>query len=673
MRPTRFPIVMIFSICIIWNIPGCHSNGRSNNWDNDIDICSEKHICGKYGVCQRMPNHYACVCSGKKTSVEPKPCLDGCDKKYTCGNTTECDLRLIGHVCICKENERLGNTQDCIRLPCLSEQMHIKDHECDKDDDIQNEETTNNPYCSFLTFASGINKNCQNYKNSNISQNSLLDIAEFVSNMSHRESEWFDMNSNQRLKTVTLLFSLLESTVILTVMKLNTTDYKMATTNMDVQIQILQTTDGATTLSDDGDEMDFQWKKYSHDFAAVSFITCSKMEMLVGDSGLEMSNKKYGTEYLQLNSKVLIATVTSSKQTQQIITFTIMNKEVDDVDDYTVCVYWNTHINAWSTSGCFKLLSNESHTLCRCTHISSFAVLVALYKVEGPGLTTITYLGIITSLVCLAIAIVTFTMCRAIHSTRTTIHTHLCLCLFMAQLLFLIGISATTNKAVCAAVAGILHYFFLACFLWMFLEGIQLYLMVVKVFWVQSLRGKYTQPIAYGIPALIVIISAATNPSGYGTREYCWLSMEKGFRWSFVGTLCAICLSNLVFLILTIWRLAQKFHTINPDLSNLQKLRMFVVTALAQLVLLGCTWIIGVFHFQARTIALAYIFTIVNSFQGTFIFLLHCVKCKQVRDEYRKWISSFFTMLKITKYAPFSESSQPTSVTQGATKSESSL
>ncbi|GCC18364.1 hypothetical protein chiPu_0020779 [Chiloscyllium punctatum] len=412
------------------------------------DICGEKRICGDYGVCRRVPAHYICVCGGNKKSVKPKPCLDGCAKKYTCGNTTGCDLRTIGHVCICKENEKLGNTQDCISLPCPSDQ------ECDQDDDNQSEETTNNPYCSILTFASGINMNCQNHSNSK-SQTSLPDIAEFVSNMSHRESKWFDMNSNQRLKTVTRLLSSLESTVMLTAIQLNTTDYNLTTNNMDVQIQILQTIDGAMTLSDDGNEMEFHWKKYSHEFAAVSFITCSKMEILMGDSGLEMNSKKYGTEYLQLYSKVLIATVTSSKQTQQNTTFTIKNK-----------------------------------------------------------------------------------------------------------------------KAVCAAIAGILHYLFLACFLWMLLEGVQLYLMVVKVFWVQSLRGKYTQPIAYGIPALIVIISAATNPRGYGTREYCWLSMEKGFRWSFVGPLCAICLSNLVFLILTIWRLAQKFHTINPDLSNLQKLRI---------------------------------------------------------------------------------------------------
>ncbi|XP_043551039.1 adhesion G protein-coupled receptor E3-like [Chiloscyllium plagiosum] len=541
MRPARFPIGMIFSICIIWNIPGCHSKGRSNNQDNDIDICAEKHICDDYAVCRRVPAHYVCACGGNKKSVKPKPCLDGCDKKYTCGNTTGCDLRIIGHVCICKGNEKLGNTQDCIRPPCPSEQMHIKDHKCDKGDDNQNEETANYPYCFILTLASGINKNCQNYSNSD-SQTSLLNIAEFVSNMSHGESKWFDMNSNQRLKTMTLLLSSLESTVMLTAMQLNTTDYNLTATNIDVQIQILQTIDGATTLSDDENKMEFHWKKYSHEFAAVSFITCSKMEMLMGDSSLEMNSKKYGTEYLWLNSKVLIATVTSSKQTQQNTTFTIKNKMVDEVDDYTVCVYWNTHINAWSTSGCFKLSSNQSYTVCRCTHFSSFAVLVALYKVEGPALTTITYIGIITSLVCLTIAIVTFTMCRAIHSTRTTIHTHLCLCLLVAQLLFLVGISATTNKAVCAAIAGILHYLFLACFLWMLLEGIQLYLMVVKVFWVQSLRGKYTQPIAYGIPALIVIISAAANPSGYGTREYCWLSMEKGFRWSFVGPLCAICL-----------------------------------------------------------------------------------------------------------------------------------
>lgn len=61
------------------------------------------------------------------------------------------------------------------------------------------------------------------------------------------------------------------------------------------------------------------------------------------------------------------------------------------------------------------------------------------------------------------------------------IHSNLCLCLLLAELVFVIGIDRTANKAVCRAVAVALHYFFLAAFCWMLLEGYQLHLMLVQV------------------------------------------------------------------------------------------------------------------------------------------------------------------------------------------------
>ncbi|XP_038640619.1 putative adhesion G protein-coupled receptor E4P isoform X3 [Scyliorhinus canicula] len=554
------------------------------------------------------------------------------------------------------------------------------------EEDIDSERCKSHPkpskgddfFCTLADLSSAIDKQCQDYKqnDSDISDFSLKDFTAAAGRMMNQKSEWQKMRKDERHKGITLLLNSMESTVMMAATTMNATEYNVTTADMDVQIQTLEGTKGTTVLSAKENEVDFYWEKdksKSNGFAAASLVVCSQMGSIMEDSDLEMENKKYGTEYLELHSLLLTATLVSYK-IYQTTKFIIKNKEENDVDDYTICAYWDKKTSKWSTSGCTKVSSNHTHTTCRSTHLSSFAVLVALYKVEGPGLTTITYIGIITSLLCLLIAILTFIKCRAIQNPRTAIHTHLCLCLFVAELLFLIGLSATGHKAACGAIAGILHYLFLACFMWMLLEGIQLYLMVVKVFLSQSLRGKYTYPVAYGIPAIIVIISAASNPSGYGTREYCWLSMEKGFRWSFVGPLCAICLVNLIFLILTIWKLVQKFNTVNPELPYLKKIRIFIVTAFAQLFLLGCTWIFGVLHFQKRTIALAYIFTIINSFQGMFIFILHCVNNKQVREEYRRWIARFGRAIRVSKYTTFVDSSHPTSSTQAPMKqSESSL
>lgn len=56
-------------------------------------------------------------------------------------------------------------------------------------------------------------------------------------------------------------------------------------------------------------------------------------------------------------------------------------------------------------------------------------------------------------------------------SDRVLIHKNLCVCLLIAEIIFMAGIDKTQNQIMCGVVAGLLHYFFLAAFAWMFLEG----------------------------------------------------------------------------------------------------------------------------------------------------------------------------------------------------------
>uniref|UniRef100_A0A674BX10 Uncharacterized protein n=1 Tax=Salmo trutta TaxID=8032 RepID=A0A674BX10_SALTR len=298
----------------------------------------------------------------------------------------------------------------------------------------------------------------------------------------------------------------------------------------------------------------------------------------------------------QISSKVVTALVSNPATehlTQPVmLTFKHLQVTFDNIT-YAVGLMLTYQEWAWSRRGCTKVTSNATHTVCSCTHLSSFAVLMALYPVK---LRLLTWLGLSVSVVCLLLCILTFWLCRSIQETRTTIHLHLCVCLFIADLVFLTGISHTQSKVGgCRVVAGLLHLFFLGSFSWMLLEGVQLYLMVVLVF--------------------------NTTMSIY---IYCWLSLERGFIWSFFGPVCTIIILNVFFFIITVWRLAQKFSSLNPDLSNL-------LTAVAQLCVLGTMWIFGVFQFQEEgTVVMTYLFTILNSLQGALLFIMHCLLNKTV-------------------------------------------
>ena len=53
--------------------------------------------------------------------------------------------------------------------------------------------------------------------------------------------------------------------------------------------------------------------------------------------------------------------------------------------------------------------------------------------------------------------------------------------------------------------------------------------------------------------------------------------------------------------------------------------RSWVLGAWVLVVLLGLTWAFGLLYVNEHTLAMAYIFTILNSLQGLFIFVFHCI------------------------------------------------
>ncbi|XP_014448119.1 CD97 antigen isoform X1 [Tupaia chinensis] len=352
----------------------------------------------------------------------------------------------------------------------------------------------------------------------------------------------------------------------------------------------------------------------------------------------------------------------NTKRLDSLVTFAFSH----DVDtpktrQELICAFWKNDSERgghWATEGCRKLGSRNGSTTCQCNHLSSFAILVAHYDVEDPKLALFTKVGLSLSLICLLLCILTFLLVRPIQSSRTTVHLHLCICLFVGSAVFLAGIENEGGEVGlrCRLVAGLLHYCFLAAFCWMSLEGLELYFLVVRVFRGQGLRTRWLCLIGYGVPLFIVAVSVAVKSQCYGHELYCWLRRDGGFLWSFLGPVTVIVLCNSVIFVTTVWKLTQKFSEINPDMKKLKKARALTVTAVAQLIVLGCTWVFGLVLFDPHSWVLAYVFSVLNCLQGVFLFVLHCLLNKKVREEYRKWAC----LVVGNKYSEFSSSSTGT-------------
>ncbi|XP_077981244.1 adhesion G protein-coupled receptor L3-like [Glandiceps talaboti] len=246
------------------------------------------------------------------------------------------------------------------------------------------------------------------------------------------------------------------------------------------------------------------------------------------------------------------------------------------------------------------------------------------------------------SIVCLVICLMTFICFKNIQSDRLTIHKNLCLSLLVAEVLFMAGISQTKRQLMCTIFAVFLHYSFLAVFSWMGLEGIQLYFMLITVFKTGHSRRKYFYLLGYGVPAVIVLTSVIIDHflygfRGYGTEWYCWLNTKWGFIWAFVGPICFVILVNIIFLVMTFVVMCR--HPTSPthrEDSKMANLRVWLKASCALLCLLGVTWVFGMMYVDSSTMVMAYIFTILNSLQGIFIFIFHCLMDEKIIKEYKR-------------------------------------
>uniref|UniRef100_A0ABM5G8I1 Adhesion G protein-coupled receptor L2 isoform X7 n=1 Tax=Pogona vitticeps TaxID=103695 RepID=A0ABM5G8I1_9SAUR len=488
-------------------------------------------------------------------------------------------------------------------------------------------------------------------------------IVDTVDNLLRSEAleSWKDMNSSEQAHAATMLLDTLEEgAFVLADNLLEPTRVAMPTDHIVLEVAVLSTEGQVQDLkfpqgNTGGNSIQLSSSTVKQNsrsgLAKLVFIIYKSLGRFLST---ENATIKLGGEFagrnstIAVNSDVIAASI--NKESSRVfltdpVLFTLAHIDPNNYFNAN-CSFWNyserTMMGYWSTQGCKLIDTNKTHTTCACSHLTNFAILMAhrgiVYKngMHGLLLTVITWVGIVISLVCLAICIFTFCFFRGLQSDRNTIHKNLCINLLIAEFIFLIGIDKTEYTIACPIFAGLLHFFFLAAFAWMCLEGVQLYLMLVEVFESEYSRKKYYYVAGYLFPATVVGVSAAIDYTSYGAKNACWLKVDNYFIWSFIGPVTFIILLNLIFLVITLCKMVKHSNTLKPDSSRLENIKSWALGAFALLCLLGLTWSFGLLYINEETIVMAYLFTVFNAFQGMFIFIFHCALQKKVRKEYGK-------------------------------------
>uniref|UniRef100_A0A8C7CR76 Adhesion G protein-coupled receptor B2 n=1 Tax=Oncorhynchus kisutch TaxID=8019 RepID=A0A8C7CR76_ONCKI len=296
-------------------------------------------------------------------------------------------------------------------------------------------------------------------------------------------------------------------------------------------------------------------------------------------------------------------------------------------------------LNNWDTEGCQTLTSAAVHTKCLCSRISTYAVLAQQAKDPemGPSSMPSVPLMVGCGVSCSALLILLLIYAafwRYIRSERSIILVNFCLSILASNILILVGQSQTLSKGLCTVTAAFLHFFFLASFCWVLTEAWQSYLAVIGKMRTRLIRKRFLC-LGWGLPALVVAVSVGfTRARGYGTPSYCWLSLEGGLLYAFVGPAAVIVLVNMLIGIVVFNKLMSRDGI--SDKSKKQRAGASLWSSCVVLPLLALTWMSAVLAITDRRSTLFQVlFAVFDSVQGFVIITVHCVMRREVQDAVR--------------------------------------
>uniref|UniRef100_A0A4W3GFJ9 Adhesion G protein-coupled receptor B1 n=1 Tax=Callorhinchus milii TaxID=7868 RepID=A0A4W3GFJ9_CALMI len=305
------------------------------------------------------------------------------------------------------------------------------------------------------------------------------------------------------------------------------------------------------------------------------------------------------------------------------------------------CIVWDETDTAaaqgvWSNRGCKTLPIDSARTRCSCDRLSRFAILAQLSpdsnmeKMVMPSVTLIVGCGV-SSLTLLLLIIIYVSVWRYIRSERSVILINFCLSIISSNALILIGQTQTRNKVICTLVAAFLHFFFLSSFCWVLTEAWQSYMAVTGRLRNRIIRKRFLC-LGWGLPALVVATSIGfTKSKGYGTVNYCWLSLEGGLLYAFVGPAAVVVLVNMVIGILVFNKLVSKDGITDKKLKERAGASLW--SSCVVLPLLALTWMSAVLAITDRRSALFQIlFAVFDSLEGFVIVMVHCILRREVQE-----------------------------------------
>ncbi|XP_077553885.1 diuretic hormone receptor-like [Haemaphysalis longicornis] len=261
--------------------------------------------------------------------------------------------------------------------------------------------------------------------------------------------------------------------------------------------------------------------------------------------------------------------------------------------------------------------------------------------------TTLYYIGYGISLCALTIALWIFVYYKDLRCLRNTIHVNLMVTYFLVSIIWMTtatlqSLSSPGYRKGACFLYIVLTYLMGTNFFWMFVEGLYLYILVVKTFSIELVRVHVYAFVGWGLPAIVVTVWAITKAYCSANRNdpilldgMCVWQLKDVYDCIFICPVAIVLLVNMFFMGEIMWVLITKLRSATT--VETQQYRKAAKALLVLIPLLGVTYVLVIWtpsHKTAKVI-FTYLQITLLSTQGFTVAVLYCFFNGEVRSTIR--------------------------------------
>ncbi|XP_029052077.1 diuretic hormone receptor-like isoform X2 [Osmia bicornis bicornis] len=271
--------------------------------------------------------------------------------------------------------------------------------------------------------------------------------------------------------------------------------------------------------------------------------------------------------------------------------------------------------------------------------------------------TKIYFVGYSISLLTLVIAVSIFLYCKELRCIRNNIHTNLMFTYILADFMWILNhvmqVSMQPDVPTCVAFLSLLNYFQLTNYFWMFVEGLYLFLLVVKTFTGDNIKLRLCLIIGWGMPVLFIAMwgiaksldqSIMNQPNQeVALGKHCPWMVPHPYDWFYQAPAILVLCANVIFLFMIMWVLITKLWSATN--AETQQYRKASKALLVLIPLLGVTYVLVLTGPTEGQVANAFSYSraVLLSSQGLFVALFYCFLNTEVQNTVKHHIERWTT------------------------------